>query len=149
MIKSKIITIKDGDNDLRFKIRQMSSTDMEDWVMRVAQLAASADLGDVSKGIEGVVSFIVKNPMKFIASVDYTKFKPLWDELLTCCYKVDDRVEQQCSIENVNAYVSNFLTLTRLRVEVLTLNFGFFSGESPSESPGRGVVIQPAKSDQN
>ena len=46
MIKSKIITIKDGDNDLRFKIRQMSSTDTEDWVMRVAQLAASADLGD-------------------------------------------------------------------------------------------------------
>lgn len=142
MLKSKIITIKDGENELRFKIRQMTATDMESWVLRVAQLAASSDLGDVSKGVEGVVSSITKNPAKFIASVDYAKFKPLWDELLKCCSKVDDRVEQQCDIENVNSYVTNFATLIRLRVEALSLNFGFFSEESPSASPKRGVVIQ-------
>lgn len=154
MIKTKIITIKDGENELRFKIRQMSAADMENWVLRVIQLAASADFGDLShedksQGIESVISAIVKNPMKFIASVDYAKFKPLWDELLKCCSKVDDRVEQQCDIESVGAYVSSFVTLVRLRVEVLNLNFGFFSGESPSESPQRGVTIKAEKSKQN
>lgn len=145
MIKSKIITIKDGDNELKFKIRQMSATDMESWVLRVAQLAASADLGDTSKGIESVISQIVSNPTKFVASVDYAKFKPLWDELLKCCSKVDDRVEQQCDIENINTYVSSFVTLVRLRVEVLNLNFGFFTESNPSESRNSGVVIQAQK----
>lgn len=145
MIKSKIITIKDGENELRFKIRQMPATDMESWVLRVAQLAASADLGDTSKGIEGVISEIIKNPQKFISSVDYAKFKPLWDELLKCCSKVDDRVEQQCDIENVDTYISNFVTLVRLRVEVLNLNFGFFTESNPSESRKSGVVIKAQK----
>lgn len=143
MLRNKIVTIKDGENELKFKIRQMPATEMESWVLRVAQLAASADLGDTSKGVEGVISEIIKNPQKFISSVDYAKFKPLWDELLTCASKVDDRVEQQCDIENVNTYVTSFVTLIRLRVEVLNLNFGFFTAESPSKSRKSGVVIQP------
>lgn len=146
MLKSKIVTIKDGDNEIKFKIRQMTATDMESWVLRVAQLAASADLGDTSKGVEKVISQIAENPTKFIASVDYAKFKPLWDELLKCCSKVDDRIEQQCDIENVNAYVSSFVTLIRLRVEVLNLNFGFFTGESLSKSPTQGTVIKAKRS---
>ena len=145
MIKTKIVTIKDGENELKFKIRQMPATDMESWVLRVAQLAASAELGDLGGGVEAVVSSIIKNPQKFIASVDYAKFKPLWDELLKCASKVDDRVEQQCDIDNVNTYVTNFVTLIRLRVEVLNLNFGFFTEESPSDSRNSGFIIQKTK----
>ena len=143
MVKTKIITIKDGDKDLKFKIRQMTASDMESWVMRVAQLAASSGLAEEKGGVEGIIRAILKNPAKFISQVDYEKFKPLWDELLTCCSKVDDRVEQQCDIENVNAYISSFLTLIRLRVEALNLNFSFFSKESPSEPQRSGVIIQP------
>lgn len=152
MIKTKIVTIKDGDKSLKFKVRQMPATEMEDWVLRVSQLAASADLGDIdvkTGGMKSVIGAIVKNPLRFISSVDYAKFKPLWDELLKSASKVDDRIEQQCDIENVDSYVSNFITLIQLRVEVLNLNFGFFSSEAPSESPNNGVLIQGVNDSQS
>ena len=146
MIKTKIVTIRDGDKDLKFKIRQMPATEMESWVLRVAQLAASADIEELDgkSGMESIIGAIMKKPLKFISSVDYAKFKPLWDELLKSASKVDDRIEQQCDIENIDSYVSNFITLVRVRVEVLNLNFGFFSKESPSESPNNGVLIKGA-----
>lgn len=152
MIKTKIVTIKDGDKSLKFKVRQMPATEMEDWVLRVSQLAASADLGDIDVkkgGMKSVIGAIVKNPLKFVASVDYAKFKPLWDELLKSASKVDDRIEQQCDIANVDSYVSNFITLIQLRVEVLNLNFGFFSSESPSDSRSNGVLIQGVNDSQS
>ena len=142
MIKSKIITLKDGDNELKFKIRQMSATDMEDWILRFVQLAASSDMGDSSGGVESFIEHVKGHLGKFVAGVDYAKFKPLWDELLKCCSKMDDRVEQQCDVDNVNGYISNFMTLINLRVEALKLNFDFFTEEKTSESPKRGAVIR-------
>lgn len=142
MLKTKIITLKDGGNELKFKIRQMTATDMEDWIMRFVQIAASADMGDSSGGIESFVETVKDHLGKFIAGVDYAKFKPLWDELLKCCSKMDDRVEQQCDVDNVNGYISNFMTLINLRVEALKLNFDFFTEEKTSESPKHGAVIQ-------
>lgn len=63
--------------------------------------------------------------------------KALLDELLTGVYKVDGNNERQFSYDDADGYISNPMTLIRLRVESLKVNFSFFkiSGNcSPTQS---------------
>lgn len=135
MLKNKKITLEDGGRQITFEIRQMPATRLESWVLRAALVLARAGVEcDEGAGIEELISAIVSNPAKVLGSLQYEAARPLYDELLGCCYKVDGAMTSQVNTETADAYISDFKTLMRLRIEAFKMNFDFFSTGAGSGS---------------
>ena len=73
--------------------------------------------------------------------MDYAKAKPLLDEMLGCCYRVIDRMEERVTPETADAYISDMSTLFKLRLEAFKVNFSFFGNGSPSASPEKPSTV--------
>lgn len=144
MLKSKKITIEDGGKQLSFEIRQMPATRLESWVLRAALVLARAGVEcDEGAGIEELIGAIVANPTKVIGALQYDAARPLYDELLGCCYKIDGAMTTQVNTETADAYISDFKTLMRLRIEAFKINFDFFStGARSGSQEERASVIR-------
>ena len=126
--EERTVKIKDGSNELTFKIRQMSATQTESWILRALLLLgpalgkAAGEGATVSEAIAGLQS----NWLALLAGVDYSKAQPLLDELLLCCARVvSPGVTQACEPSTIDAYVSDVRTLLKLRQEAIKLSLGF------------------------
>ena len=100
MRNEKIIELEDRGNKLTFKIREMSATQLEDWTMRAVLVLAGAG-SDIPAGggVEGIGKYLAEHGLAAIGNVDYAKAKPLLDEMLGCCYRVIDRMEEKVTPE--------------------------------------------------
>ena len=78
------------------------------------------------KNLDLDASVSYKEIIRALASVPHMEAKALLDELLTCVYKIDGNNERQFSYDDADGYISNPMTLIRLRVESLKVNFSFF-----------------------
>lgn len=139
MRKEKIITLQDNGNTLRFKVRQMAATDQEKFIFKAVLLLNGKELGDVD------VVALRKDPMKYIKpsmifsamqNLEYEKVEPLINMLLSCCYRINGNMEEQCTPDTINGYVENFTTLLSLKKAALEVNFGFFWEDGNSQNTG-------------
>lgn len=147
MRKEITITLDDRGNPLTFKIREMSATHLESWLMRaLLLLAGNVDMDGV-QDMDKAGKFLLANGLKGLANVEYEKAQPLLDELLSCCSRVVDGMEQKCTPATVDGFIQDVKTLFNLRVEALKLNLDFFGQgqESPSSSPVKVGIGKPRK----
>lgn len=130
MRKEKTVTFDDDGNQLTFRIRQMSATQLESWVIRLGLLfAGSGGKIDVPSdgGIGAVIEAFRRNPMTVLSGVKYEDLRPLYDELLDEVERIDGKIAVKCTPDVLDSFVGDFKTLFQLRWEVLKLNFNFFS----------------------
>lgn len=136
MLREKLVTLEDRGNRLQFRIREMPAVQLEAWAMRAALVLANAGseipAGD---GIESAAKFLTEHGLAALAKIDYDKAKPLLDEMLGCCSRVTDKLEEKVTPETANAYIGDFRTLLKLRMEAFRMNFDFFGGGSQSDTP--------------
>ena len=74
--------------------------------------------------------------------MDYAKAKPLLDEMLSCCSRVVDKMEEKVTPETADAYIEDMSTLFKLRMEALRLNFSFFGHGTPSDTPEKPSTVK-------
>ena len=151
MRKEKTIVIDDRGRSLTFKIREMSALRLESWIARAGiLLAATGMLDETRVGVRnageiaaGVARAVGESGISALGRLDYDKARPLLDELLSCCSRVDAGVEQPLTPDVLEGFIEDVRTLFTLRKEALALNFGFFAQGGPSASVKDGPALQP------
>jgi len=139
----KIITLEDRGKSLTFKIREMPATQLEAWTMQAALVLANAGSEIETKGgIESIGKYISEHGIAALGNVDYGKAKPLMDEMLACCYRQLDNMEERVTPETADAYVEDMRTLLKLRMEAFKVNFGFFGNGGKSATPEEANTIR-------
>lgn len=136
MRKEKLVTFEDRGKQLTFKIREMDAVSLESWIIRAIMCLAEsgADI-PADGGIEGIGRYLRSNGLGALAKIDYSKAKPLLDEMLMCCYRVIDKTLEQVTPESAIAYIEDVKTIFQLRLEALKVNLDFFGGANSSGSP--------------
>lgn len=143
--KETTITLKDRDNELTIHIREMPATRTEAWINRAIFALASSGI-EVPKGADmrGAISHLSNVGAAALNNLDYEKVRPLYDELLGCCSNVlSNGTMVQLTPETADAVIEDFTTLYKVRLEVLKLHFGFFSGVIPSNWREKLKTILP------
>ena len=151
MRKEKNIVIDDRGKSLTFKIREMSALQMEGWIARAGILLAGTgildetrvDVRNAGEIAAGVARAVGESGISALGRLDYDKARPLLDELLSCCFRVDAGVEQPLTPDVLEGFIEDVRTLFTLRKEALALNFGFFAQGGPSASVKDGPAPQP------
>ena len=135
MRKEKIITIQDRGQELTFKIREMSAAQLESWVIRAVMLAAGSGVQvPGSADIKAAGAYLAENGLAALGNIDFEEARPLLDELLGCCSRLVERVEERCTPKTVDNYIFDVTTLFRLRMEAIKMNLGFLQPEGESLS---------------
>lgn len=146
MLKEKIITLNDNGNVLKFKVRQLTATEQEKLIVKILLLLANKEVGelDVDKLRENP-QLAVNSKVLFAAleKLDYEKLEPISNTLLSCCYRINGNMEEQCTPETVNGYVESFWTLLSLKKAALEVSFDFFGkdGNSQDTTSKEKIVI--------
>ena len=151
MRKEKNIVIDDRGKSLTFKIREMSALQMEGWIASAGILLAGTgildetrvDVRNAGEIAAGVARAVGESGISALGRLDYDKARPLLDELLSCCSRVDAGVEQPLTPDVLEGFIEDVRTLFTLRKEALALNFGFFAQGGPSASVKDGPAPQP------
>ena len=151
MRKEKTIVIDDRGRSLTFKIREMSALRLESWIARAGILLAATgildetrvDVRNAGEIAAGVARAVGESGISALGRHDYDKARPLLDELLSCCSRVDAGVEQPLTPDVLEGFIEDVRTLFTLRKEALALNFGFFAQGGPSASVKDGPAPQP------
>lgn len=145
MRKDTIFTLNDNGRALKFKVHQMSATQTEAWLFKMAVLIAQSGKDvDIAagSGFSAILSLVGESPMKLLAGLDYDTVKPLVDELMATCVRIEGNMELPCTDEILDGCIENVSTLFALRMAVVKANFDFFSAENSSDSPkSEGIVI--------
>lgn len=143
MRNEKTIEIEDRGNKLVFKVKEMSATQLEDWTMRAVLVLAGAG-SDIPAGggVEGIGKYLAEHGLAAIGNVDYQRAKPLLDEMLGCCYRVIDKMEERVTPQTAEAYIEDMTTLFKLRLEAFKVNFSFFGNGSQPASPERASTVR-------
>ena len=108
----------------------------------VLVLAGAGSDIPASGGVEGIGKYLAEHGLAAIGNVDYQKAKPLLDEMLGCCYRVIDKMEERVTPETADAYIEDMGTLFKLRLEALKVNLGFFGSGSKSASPEKPNTVR-------
>lgn len=135
------LTIQDGESEKKFTISKMSAIEAEQWMYRAA-LALGSSLDDLQEVFSGSPEKILHAVMR----VPYDKAKPLLDDLLGCCSIVQGKMTKSMASDAACASIESPLTLTRLRIEALRLNFGFFfDGKNLNSLTGQSTATTASK----
>jgi hypothetical protein len=137
----KIITLQDREQTLRFEIKEMPATKLQDWMLRALLLIAGAGV-EVPDGsdLKKAGAYLAVNGLQALESVDYDKARPLLDEMVKCCTRLIENVREQCSLDTVDNYIEDVTTLFQLEKEAFSHNLGFLltGGESLFAFPESG-----------
>lgn len=125
MRREKTITLRDREQDLTFVIQEMSATQLERWLLRALILLSGADMSglngqealDFASGKIASADFL-----RLFGTMDYAKAEPLLDELLECCTRVVENVQERCTRKTVDNYIQDVATLFALKKEALAMN---------------------------
>lgn len=137
MLKEKVITLNDNGNMLKFKVRQLPATEQEKLIIKILLLVANKEIGELD------VDKLRENPQMAINSkvllsalekLDYEKLEPISNTLLSCCYRINGNMEEQCTPETVNGYIESFITLLSLKKAALEVSFDFFGTDGNSQA---------------
>lgn len=120
MIDPTTIKLVDGGKSLTFKIYPFSATKAEDFMIRMVLLTGKNI--DLDGGLPSA-----KDLIKALMSINTVDAKAMLDELLTCVYRVEENSEFQFNFNDADGYISNPLTIIKLRVEAFKASFSFFT----------------------
>ena len=124
MRKTEIIKLIDDGAERTFRITQMPATKAERWVNRAAFLLVGAGKELKTDNID------IEKVIKAIATIDYEKAEPLYNELIECCkFLPDGNVNGggiACTQDTIDAQIIDPMNLYRLRMASAKLNFSFF-----------------------
>ena len=124
--KSITLTLQDRDQELTFKIKEMSAVQLEGWMCRALLLMAGSGIQVPNTAdIRAAGAYLAEKGLVALGNVDFEKAQPLLDELLGCCSRVVEKVQERCTPATVDAYIQDVKTLFTLRMEALKLNLGF------------------------
>lgn len=136
MRKEFTITINDGGQDKRFKIRQMPATQAERFMFKLifliggqAEIEKLQDMGAV---------------LEAMADKPFEKVQELLDSLLACVSLLNEGgIETQLDPDNVDGFVEEMSTLLKLRAEAFKAN-SFFqqNGANASDVSPAPVTIK-------
>ena len=137
MRKTEIIKLVDDGKELTFRITQMPATKAERWANRAIFLLIGAGK-DIKKDSN------IDDVIKAIASVDYDKAEPLYNELIECCtYLPDGNANGAgigCTQDTIDAQIVDPLNLYKLRLASAKLNFSFFMSALQSQDPKANTI---------
>lgn len=115
MRKENILTLQDGGQEKKFKVKQMSASQGERFLFKIMLLLGAST--DTSKLTDASGFFDA------IGSKPYEKVQELLDILLSCISRVHDGgIESQLTPENVDSFVEEMPTLLKLRGEAFSIN---------------------------
>ena len=135
MKKEKVITIekKGRDYGKRFKIREMSARQLEDWTIELvaALINSGIDISEDS-GIADVATEISRNGLGFLKNIKLEYVKPLYDRLLECVEYIGENgktnpVARSLTNDTADEVIEEVGTLFALRGEVVKLHFDFLN----------------------
>lgn len=141
MRKEKIITLKDRENELTFRIKEMSASAFERWILRAGLLLVKTgiisadDLSDSAGVREALAKNLLKNGITALGRIDIDEAQPLLDDLLMCCEEKIGNQYTKMTPEIVDTKIQDFKTLLLLRKEAFTLHVDFFGADNQSVSP--------------
>jgi hypothetical protein len=149
MRKEIIVTIDDNGAPLKFKIKQMPATKLYDFIARALLILAGSGFSmQGGEDIEGAERYLREHGLDALRGLDYEKAKPLLNELLACCTRITESgVEQLCTPDIMDGFISDVRTIFKLQAEAGKVNFGFFGPgqESPLSSPETLNMGKPAR----
>ena len=122
MITSKVIELEKQ----KFEIRKMDAVSGERWFLKALSLIGHGLNLDVAQLSETGLN--INDLVKALCNVPFDESYELLNELFTYVYrKIDGKVTEQLDINTVSGYITNPITLMKLRIEVIKYNFDFFS----------------------
>ena len=122
MITSKVIELEKQ----KFEIRKMDAVSGERWFLKALSLIGHGLNLDVAQLSETGLN--INDLVKALCNVPFDESYELLNELFTFVYrKIDGKVTEQLDINTVSGYITNPITLMKLRIEVIKYNFDFFS----------------------
>jgi hypothetical protein len=130
--KEVIVAIQDREQKLRFRIRQMSAMQLEQWIN-----TAFALLPGDTPAFSDLQRLFMGNLSHVFGHIGYDQVRPLSDALLDCCTLITDEGERSCDPEFLETCVEDVRTLHELRGQALCLNMGFL------ETGGRKQFLLP------
>jgi hypothetical protein len=141
--KVEFAEIKDGENVLRFRIKQMPASKLEDWLYRaVLCLGPALELPE-GAGIESIGAALAQNGFSKIANIKYGEAKPLLDEMLACAERdLGNGQFMPVNLATIDGYIESVQALFQLRLACFKCNLDFFAGGVPSGSQKDGMPQQ-------
>lgn len=149
MRKSEIIKIIDDGNELTFRVTQMPATKAERWANRAGFLLIQAGKNSDVKKLNAKKSTkkdsgdeAFSEVMKAIASLDYEKVEPLYNELIECCEYIPNGngAGIVCSQATIDAQITDPMNLYKLRLAAAKLNFAFFTNVLQFRAPAKNII---------
>ena len=146
MRKEKTIVIDDRGRSLTFKIREMSALRLESWIARAGILLAAtgilnetkADVRNVGDIAASVGRMMGDFGISALGKLDYDKARPLLDELLSCCSRVDAGVEQPLTPDVLEGFIEDVRTCSRCARKLLR-SISVFSRKAARPPPSKMV----------
>lgn len=148
MRKTETIEIIDDGEVRRFEITQMPATRGERWIMRLIKLLIDAGYksfadafrsyldahkaGDDATDDANAMSTgdMIDALLGFLHDLPFDKTMEIWDELLSCCVRVDAGVRQQVETDTMDGYISDPLSIVQLKIAAARLQLSDFFGPS-------------------
>lgn len=135
MRKEKIITLDDRGNKLTFKIREMSATNSEYWILRAIKILGAAGVKlPGGADLSAAARYLLAHSQEVMSALNVADVRELLNDLLKTCSRVVGKVEEPCDAETIGDCVEDVRTLWALRMAALEVNFSFFGEETRSES---------------
>lgn len=135
--------IKDGENTLRFRITQMPASRLEDWLYRAALCLGPALNLPEGTGLDGIGEALAKHGYAGLTNVDYSKAKPLLDEMLACAERdLGNGQFMPVTMSTIDGYIDTVKAIFDLRVACFKCNLSFFGNGVPSASQSAGTHQQ-------
>lgn len=144
MREKRIVTIDDAGREITFSVQQMPALKLEKWIYKTAIQLAKANGAEIAgESITDAKAAIKKLEagdkdgsgmgwiIQTVGGLDFDKVEPLLDELLSCVKVIPDAnnsaVEMALTPATIEGQIESPLTLMKIRVETLKVNFSFFS----------------------
>ena len=134
MRKTLRYTVTDSgrDHGKVFLITEMSASDAEDWALRAffALMNSGIDVPDevADMGFAGIASV----GLKALGKVEYSKAKPLFDDMMTCVQVMPDPAKPNVVRSLIDTDIEEVTTRLKLRSEVFKLHTDFLAAAAPS-----------------
>lgn len=135
MRKEKTITLNDRGNELTFKIREMPAMKLQGWLFRAALiLLRGVSINNNGDLVNDAIKLVGEQGIAAFRNVNYEEAKPLLNELLECCSRLDGNVSVKLTADVVDGMIEDVRTLFALEQEAAAINLSFLKAAEPSST---------------
>lgn len=126
--KEIVVKIQDRDQELTFKVKEMPAVRLQKWIIRAVGLILSSGVDLPGENdLQRAGAYLAEHGLAVLGNIDFEEAEPLLDEMLGCCSRLVEKVEERCTPDSLDNYVQDVTTLFKLHLEAFKLNLGFFA----------------------